>query len=120
MTSREFRALCKNYNVQKQLFGEMHQTLNTPLFRDNIERRSDIVAKRRAVEVEIGMLADNLYLCQSTFESIEKTCGESARDIMWKIYVDRTPFEEVADEMKISLSSLEKRLKGWRNSVGIN
>lgn len=120
MTNSEFRFICKHYHAQRAMFDEMNQALHAPILQENIEKNPEVLARRKTAEVELGLLADNLYCCSKLFDHIEDICGPTARNAMWRIYVDRQPYQDIAKDLNIPLRKLEMRLKGWKDQVGIS
>ena len=68
-------------------------------------------------EMFVRFLNEDIQFVEDTFERIRKECGNDARSVVWKLFVDDKTQAEVAYEFGISRRQLQYSLYNWFHRI---
>lgn len=68
-------------------------------------------------ELFVRFLKEDIQFVEDTFEQIRTECGNDARSVVWKLFVDDKTQAEVAYEFGISRRQLQYSLYNWFHRI---
>lgn len=91
-----FRESCRVYLKEKEVAAGLNQ---------------------ESEEMFARFLREDIQFVEDTFERIKNECGNDARSVVWKLFVDDKTQAEVAYEFGISRRQLQYSLYNWFHRI---